>query len=80
MVDAVIILLTVYIFLVAGYIVGSWYSVARGNKIYNLIAKIVEPPLSLLRRFVPKVGNVDISPAVLIFILYGIIKIIKIIS
>ncbi len=71
-------LLIIYIFIVAVYIIGSWFPKVSNSGIYQLITKIVEPPLSLLRKLIPEVKGVDITPSILIFLLYGIMKLIEI--
>ena len=76
-VDVVTIILTCYMIMISFYIIGSWFNKTRGSRVYNLISRIVEPPLSLMRRVVPRVRGVDITPSLLIFILYAIVKVIK---
>ncbi len=78
MVSIMELLIITYIFIVAGYIIGSWFPKVSNSSVYHFITKIVDPPLSLLRKFVPKIKGVDITPSVLIFLLYGIMKLIEI--
>ncbi len=36
--------------------------------------KITAPPLNIIRRYLPNFGSIDISPVILIFLLYFLIK------
>ena len=40
--------------------------------IYEFSYKITAPPLNLIRRYLPNFGSIDISPVLLIFLLYFI--------
>jgi YggT family protein len=45
---------------------------SRNQFIYtvmNIVHRATEPPLGLIRRFVPNLGGIDISPIILIFAL-----------
>ena len=64
--DAII---EVYIILVIVYSLGSWFPQWTQNSFFDFLASIIEPPLEFIRRFVPPMGGLDLSPAVLIFIL-----------
>ncbi len=64
--DAII---EVYIILVIVYSLGSWFPQWTQNSFFDFLASIIEPPLEFIRRFVPPIGGLDLSPAVLIFIL-----------
>ncbi len=66
------IIFEVYMIFIIIYAVGSWFPQLREYRFYQLIEKVVEPPLSLLRKFIPPIGGIDITPAILIFILYAI--------
>ncbi|GAB6077721.1 YggT family protein [Hydrogenobaculum acidophilum] len=62
-------LIEVYIILVIVYSLGSWFPQWTQNSFFDFLASIIEPPLELIRRFIPPMGGLDLSPAVLIFIL-----------
>ncbi len=62
-------LIEVYIILIVIYSIGSWFPQWTQNKFFDFLASIIEPPLEMIRRFVPPVAGLDLSPAVLIFIL-----------
>lgn len=36
----------------------------------NWIYRVVEPPLKYINKFVPPIGNIDISPVILLFALF----------
>ncbi|MGC8676858.1 MAG: YggT family protein [Hydrogenobaculum sp.] len=59
----------VYIILIIVYSLGSWFPQFTENSFFEFLAKIIEPPLEVIRRIVPPVAGLDLSPAVLIFIL-----------
>ena len=40
--------------------------------IYEFTYKITAPPLNIIRRYLPNFGSIDISPVLLIFLLYFI--------
>jgi YggT family protein len=40
--------------------------------IYEFSYKITAPPLNIIRRYLPNFGSIDISPVLLIFLLYFI--------
>jgi YggT family protein len=68
----------IYTFLIIGYVLLSWLPNARDSFIGQLLGKIVEPYLSIFRRFIPPIGGMlDISPFIAVlalsFIAYGII-------
>jgi Predicted integral membrane protein len=68
----------IYTFLIIGYVLLSWLPNARDSFIGQLLGKIVEPYLSVFRRFIPPIGGMlDISPFIAVlalnFIAYGII-------
>jgi len=51
--------------MIIAYILLSWFPNARGSSIGQFLGKIVEPYLSIFRRFIPPIGGMlDISPIV----------------
>ncbi|PWV89394.1 YggT family protein [Paenibacillus cellulosilyticus] len=73
----------IYTFLIIGYVLLSWLPNARDSFIGQLLGKIVEPYLSIFRRFIPPIGGMlDISPFIAVlalsFIAYGIIFVLDI--
>lgn len=70
----------IYFYMIIAYVLLSWIPNARDSFIGQLLGRIVEPYLSIFRRFIPPIGGViDISPIVAIialnFVQYGIIAI-----
>lgn len=61
--------------MIIGYILLSWVPSARDSAIGRLLAKLVEPYLSVFRRFIPPIGGViDLSPIVALFALRFIVS------
>lgn len=62
--------LDIYTYMIIGYVLLSWFPNARESQIGQLLAKVVEPYLSIFRRFIPPIGGVlDLSPIIAIFAL-----------
>jgi len=59
-----------YSILILVYVLMSWFPM-RGflADVQQVLASVVEPYLSIFRRFIPPVGNVDLSPIVAYFVL-----------
>ncbi|RYF43519.1 MAG: YggT family protein, partial [Comamonadaceae bacterium] len=53
--------------IVLGYVILSW--VQPGSPVYGMLARISEPLLAPLRKVLPVLGGVDLSPLVLLLIL-----------
>ncbi|GGG10119.1 YggT family protein [Paenibacillus abyssi] len=61
---------TIYTFMIIGYVLLSWLPNARESFIGEMLGKLVEPYLSMFRRFIPPIGGMlDISPIVAVFAL-----------
>lgn len=67
--QAVQALVQIYYWLIIIYILMSWLPNARESSFGELLGKIVEPYLSIFRRFIPPIGMIDISPIVAIIAL-----------
>lgn len=66
------ILFQVLIFAIVGRALLSWFPVRPGNPFFQLaliLHQITEPILAPLRRVIPTIGMIDISPIVAIFLL-----------
>lgn len=68
---------TVYMYLIIAYVLLSWLPNARDSFIGEMLGKLVEPYLSIFRRFIPPIGGmIDISPIVALialrFVIYGL--------
>lgn len=59
--------LSVYIWVVIGRAVISWVNADPYNPIVRFLIQVTEPVLSRIRRFLPPMGGLDLSPMILIF-------------
>ena len=59
-------LLGVYVYIIIIRAVVSWFWPSPDNQLYRLLVEITEPALSQVRRFMPNLGGIDLSPLVLI--------------
>ena len=62
-------LIDLYVLLIFGRILLSWFPISRGGAmetIYNLLYTVTEPVLGPLRRTIPPLGAIDLSPLVAI--------------
>jgi len=70
--------LDIYLWLIIASIIMSWlllFGVLNSrnrlvHKVWELLARVTEPPMQKLRRFIPPVGNIDFTPMVVIFGIY----------
>lgn len=61
---------SIYTFMIIGYVLLSWLPNARESFIGQFLGKLVEPYLSIFKRFIPPIGGMlDISPIVAVFAL-----------
>jgi YggT family protein len=63
-------LISIYILLIFMRIIFSWGMVSYSNRVMRLLVNATEPLLGPLRRIVPPLGVMDISPIVAVFILW----------
>jgi uncharacterized protein YggT (Ycf19 family) len=56
-------LLNLYSIMVFVWVLFSWFDHSRGllNDIYNVLNTLVEPYVSIFRRFIPPMGGIDFS-------------------
>ena len=70
-------LLQIYFYIVIIRALISWFNPDPRNKLYQLLYDITEPLLVRIRRLLPDMGGIDLSPIVLIlgiqFIVRGIL-------
>ncbi|OAB30325.1 hypothetical protein PMSD_20310 [Paenibacillus macquariensis subsp. defensor] len=60
----------IYFYMIVIYVLMSWLPNLRENFIGELLTKLVEPYLSVFRRFIPPImGMLDISPIIALFVL-----------
>jgi YggT family protein len=58
--------LSAYIWVVIGRAVISWVSADPYNPVVRFLVQVTEPVLSRIRRVIPPMGGIDLSPMVLI--------------
>ncbi len=63
-------LISIYILLIIMRIVFSWGMVSYSNRIMRFLVNATEPLLGPLRRMIPPLGWIDISPIVAFMILW----------
>ncbi len=63
------ILFNILIFAIVGRALLSWFSVGPSNPIGRVLYEITEPILGPMRRVIPMIGMLDISPIVAILLL-----------
>jgi YggT family protein len=63
-------LLSIYILLIIVRIVFSWARVSYSNRLMRFLVDVTEPLLGPLRRLIPPLGWIDISPIVALLILW----------
>ena len=62
-------LINLYLLAVFAFIILSWFPLSPGGvafRIYSYLRMIVDPVLAPLRRVLPRLGPLDISPIILI--------------
>lgn len=59
----------IYQFMIFAYILMSWIPSIQQSVVGEFLGKLVEPYLSIFRRFIPPIGMIDISPIVALFAL-----------
>ena len=63
------VLITILYFAIIARAIISWFPVSPSNVIVALIYQITEPILAPLRRIIPRVGMIDITPLVALIVL-----------
>ena len=64
------ILLTIYMYIVIGRAVISWVNPDPYNPIVNFLYRATEPVLSRVRRKIPYLGGIDLSPLIVLLVIY----------
>jgi len=59
-----------YIWIVVGRAIISWVNADPYNPIVRFLIQATDPVLEKIRRYVPPMGGLDLSPMLLIFALY----------
>ena len=71
-------LLDFYTLIIFFYVVVSWlfhFNILNSQniflwRVYESFKKLTDPPLNYIRRYLPNLGGLDISPVLLILIIY----------
>ncbi len=58
-------------------IIFSWINFDPRNSIYQVVYEITEPLLGPIRRIMPRIGMIDLTPMVASFILIIIIRLVQ---
>ncbi len=64
------ILVTILQIAIIGRAVLSWFPIDPRSPLVSILNEMTEPNLAPLRRIVPRIGMIDITPMVAIFVLY----------
>ncbi len=70
-------LLSIYLFMVFGYVLLSWITMSAQGGSYNpslaalanLLSELVQPVLIPFRKFIPLIGGLDLSPIALLLVI-----------
>lgn len=55
----------------------SWLPIDRGSQIFVILDRLSEPVIAPLRRIVPRLGRIDITPLVAIILLQILDSVVK---
>ncbi|QSV45683.1 YggT family protein [Geobacter benzoatilyticus] len=64
------ILLTIYLYILIARAIISWVNPDPYNPIVNFLYRSTEPVLSRVRRFLPDMGGLDLSPIIVLVAIY----------
>jgi YggT family protein len=59
-------LIDLYSLIIVGAVVVSWIDVPRDNPAIRLLHRATDPVLTPVRRVLPKIGGIDLSPLVVL--------------
>jgi YggT family protein len=62
-------ILTIYSFVVIAAVLISWVGPDPYNPVVRILRQLTEPVFSLIRRFTPRLGAIDLSPVVVLLII-----------
>jgi YggT family protein len=62
-------LIDLYSLVVLVAVIVSWISVDRRNPVVSVVHSLTEPALAPIRRVLPPIGGLDLSPMVLLLLL-----------
>jgi YggT family protein len=64
--------LTIYIWIIIARAIISWVNPSPYHPLVRFLYKVTEPVLAPLRKIIPPLGGIDISPVIVIFIIFVI--------
>lgn len=64
------IILNIYMWIIIARALISWVNPDPYNPIVNFLSRATEPVLSRVRRILPNLGGLDLSPLIVILIIY----------
>jgi Predicted integral membrane protein len=65
----------IYFYMILIYVLMSWVPAVKDSFVGELLGKIVEPYLSIFRRFIPPIGGIlDISPIIALIALQFLVS------
>ena len=64
------ILLNIYMWIVIARALISWVNPDPYNPVVNFLYRATEPVLSRVRRIIPNLGGIDLSPLIVLLIIY----------
>lgn len=65
-------LFTALVFAIIARALLSWFNLGPGNPLVRILNDVTEPILAPLRRVIPNLGMIDISPLVAILLLQAV--------
>ncbi|MQG87933.1 MAG: YggT family protein [SAR202 cluster bacterium] len=67
-------LIQIFAYLVVARALSSWFPDARRNPIVMLLYQVTDPVMIPASKLIPRIGMIDISPMIVIIILFTISK------
>uniref|UniRef100_A0A7V4JPA2 YggT family protein n=1 Tax=Thermodesulfobacterium geofontis TaxID=1295609 RepID=A0A7V4JPA2_9BACT len=65
-------LLTIYIWIIIARAIISWVNPSPYHPLVRFLYRVTEPVLAPIRKIIPPIGGIDISPIIVIFIIFVI--------
>ncbi len=74
----IILMLNIYMYLIIFRAIIFWVNPDPYNPLVQFLRMATDPPLRFLRRFIPPIGGaLDLTPIIVIFVLYFIIELLS---
>ncbi|MCS7199651.1 MAG: YggT family protein [Caldimicrobium sp.] len=77
LVEVVDLLLTIYVWLIIARAIISWVNPSPYHPVVRFLDKVTEPVLHPLRRIIPSIYGLDLTPIVVIFFIYFLKEILR---